>query len=111
MSRTNYEAAVDALVQASSICIITHLRPDADAVGSAAALTLALRQRGKETRTVIGQRRDISANLFSIPTVDEIELVDELPKGYDLYVTLDCGSLDRTGSVAKEIAELSLIHI
>ena len=103
MSRTNYEAAADALVQASSICIITHLRPDADAVGSAAALTLALRQRGKQTRTVIGQRREISSNLFSIPTVDEIELVDELPQGYDLYVTLDCGSLDRTGSLMEAV--------
>ncbi|OFQ36085.1 exopolyphosphatase [Corynebacterium sp. HMSC072D12] len=109
MSRTNYEAAVDALVQASSICIITHLRPDADAVGSAAALTLALRQRGKQTRTVIGQRRDISANLFTIPTVDEIELVDELPQGYDLYVTVDCGSIDRTGSVAREIEDMAAV--
>ncbi|MDO5032465.1 bifunctional oligoribonuclease/PAP phosphatase NrnA [Corynebacterium sp.] len=104
MTRALYTDAVDALVQASSVCIITHLRPDADAIGSAAALALGLRQRGKQTRTVIGQRREVSRNLLSIPTAEDIELVESLPSGYDLYVTVDCGSLDRTGLLAGELA-------
>ncbi len=34
-----------------------------------------------------------SNNLFTIPAADEIELVNTLPKGYDLYVTVDCVEL------------------
>ncbi len=30
MRRTDYQSAADAWIEASSICIITHLRPDAD---------------------------------------------------------------------------------
>ncbi|MDU3174548.1 MAG: DHH family phosphoesterase, partial [Corynebacterium striatum] len=107
MRRADYQGAADALIEASSICIITHLRPDADAIGSAAALNLALRQRGKQTRTVIGQERPISNNLFTIPAADEIELVNTLPKGYDLYVTVDCGSIDRTGALMGELEKMA----
>ncbi len=59
-------------------------------------IVVALRQRGKQTRTVIGPEHPISNNLFTIPAADEIELVNTLPKGYDLYVTVDCGSNDRS---------------
>ena len=48
MTKKQYQPAVAALHDAHSICIVTHLRPDADAIGSAAALLLALRQRGKD---------------------------------------------------------------
>lgn len=102
-----YRHAVNALSEASSICVITHLRPDADAIGSAASLLLALRQRGKEVCAVIGQDRQISRNLKSIPTAGEVALVRELPKGYDLYVTVDCGSIDRTGFLAGELKEVA----
>lgn len=100
MSRTDYAGAVNALVDAGSICVVTHVRPDADAIGSATALMLGLRQRGKEVRALIGQDREISGNLLSIPKSEEIELTQELPLGFDLYVTVDCGALDRTGYLA-----------
>ena len=37
-----YQRVVGALQAAQRVCIITHLRPDADAVGSATALSLSL---------------------------------------------------------------------
>lgn len=100
MSELNYQGVVDELAAAQRVCLITHLRPDADAIGSITALCLSLRQLGKEVRAVVGQRREISANLLSIPGARNVALVDVLPANYDLYVTLDCGSLDRTGTVA-----------
>lgn len=106
MSYPDYAGAVDALVDASSICVITHVRPDADAIGSATALVLGLRQRGKQVRALIGQEREISHNLLSIPKSEEIELVRDLPSGFDLYVTVDCGALDRTGYLAKGLERI-----
>ena len=107
MTKTQYQPAVAALQDAHSICIVTHLRPDADAIGSAAALLLALRQRSKEVCAVVGQDREISHNLYTIPAAEEVKTSRDLPEGYDLYVTVDCGSLDRTGFFAAKIEQLA----
>ena len=101
----DYRAVASALSNCRSACIIGHVRPDADAIGSLASLSLALRKNGAETLSVVGQGREISANLYSIPGCDEIQLVESLPAGFDLYVTVDCGSLDRTGAVADQLKE------
>ena len=97
--------AVGALQEADSVCIVAHLRPDADALGSMGTLRLGLEQLGKKTRCVIGQDWPISENLFTIPGTDAVEVTTSLPTGYDLYVTVDCGSLDRTGLLARDLAK------
>jgi phosphoesterase RecJ-like protein len=97
---------VGALQEADSVCIVAHLRPDADALGSMATLRLALEQLGKTTRCVVGQDWPISENLFTIPGTETVEVVTALPQGYDLYVTVDCGSLDRTGFLAPGLAKM-----
>ena len=51
---------VGALQEADSVCIVAHLRPDADALGSMATLRLGLEQLGKKTRCVVGPFRRIS---------------------------------------------------
>ena len=107
MTKKQYQPAVAALQDAHSICIVTHLRPDADAIGSAAALLLALRQQGKDVCAVVGQDREISRNLYTIPGAEDVIVSRELPEGYDLYVTVDCGSLDRTGFFADHIEQLA----
>lgn len=107
MTRKEYQDAVDAISGAQSICIITHLRPDADAIGSATALLLAMQQSGKDACAVIGQDKDFAPNLYSIPGADQVKVTRELPQGYDLYATVDCGSIDRTGLFSADIAELA----
>ncbi|APT92341.1 exopolyphosphatase [Corynebacterium phocae] len=99
-----YQRLIAALQEATRVCVIAHLRPDADAIGSATALSQGLRQLGKETEMLVGQRREISSNLMSIPGATEVRRVQELPEGFDLYVTVDCGSLDRTGYLADALS-------
>lgn len=106
MLTQDYERVAECLGQARRVCVITHLRPDADAIGSATSLAAALRQLGAHVDMVIGQRREISGNLLSIPLADEVQLVGALPAGYDVYVTVDCGSLDRTGTLASDLGAL-----
>lgn len=103
MSQDNYQAVADALLGAERICVVTHLRPDADAIGSATALCIGMRQLGKEVRSIVGQHRALSDNLLTIPRAGNVRLADSLPTDYDLYVTVDCGSLARTGSVAQQL--------
>ncbi|MGP6172944.1 DHH family phosphoesterase [Corynebacterium sp. A21] len=97
-------AAVALIDAADTVTVVGHVRSDADAIGSVSALLLALRQLGKEAIGVIGQPTPFSANLLSIPAAEGIRISDELPSS-DLVVTVDCGSIDRTGYFAEAIAE------
>lgn len=94
-----------ALIEAAeTVTVIGHVRSDADAIGSVSALLLALRQLGKQASGVVGQREPLSANLLSIPGSEGIRITDELPPA-DLIITVDCGSIDRTGFFAEAIAQ------
>lgn len=98
-----YAEAVAAVEAARSVAVVGHVRPDADAIGSVCATVRALRQLGKQAVGLIGQGRPFAANLLTIPGAEEIQLTDSLPD-VDLIITVDCGSLDRTGTLASEIS-------
>ena len=48
MSTLTYEQAAQRLLEGDDYLILTHVRPDGDTVGCAAALCTALRRAGKE---------------------------------------------------------------
>lgn len=83
--------------------MVGHIRSDADAVGSVSAMLLALRQLGKQVTGVVGQPMPFPANLLTIPAAPEIRITDALPDS-DLVITVDCGSIERTGLLAEQIA-------
>lgn len=97
-----FEAVADRLKTASVVHVVTHIRPDADAVGSASALAFALRSLGVDVDVLIGQTEPWPENLASIPGVEDVVLGQELPKD-GLVVTTDCASLDRTGRFRADI--------
>ena len=49
-----FAAAARMLVDAPSVAVVTHIKPDADAVGSACALMAGLRQLGVRANAYIG---------------------------------------------------------
>lgn len=100
-----YEAVVDKLRAAESVSIVSHLRPDADAVGSAAGLAAALKKMGKKVSAFVGQNAPISENLLTIPGAESVRPAREFTGEDELIVTVDCGSLDRTGVLAGQLAE------
>lgn len=99
----SYAEAAAAVTAARSVAVVGHVRPDADAIGSVCATVGALRQLGKEAVGLIGQTWPYAENLQTIPGAEEVQLVEELPD-VDLIITVDCGSLDRTGRLAGDIA-------
>ncbi|MDK8794456.1 bifunctional oligoribonuclease/PAP phosphatase NrnA [Corynebacterium sp. MSK044] len=88
---------------ADEVHIVTHIRPDADAVGSALGLKYALDALGVPSSVYIGQKEELPENIRTVPGVGTVALGKPLPST-GLVVTTDCASLDRTGMYHDELA-------
>lgn len=99
-----FEAAASRVRAAEKISVVAHIKPDADAIGSACALAFGLEKLGKDVQVCIGQPLPHSANMRTIPGVDRIHYAAPLPDD-GLVVTVDCASADRTGSLMPAILE------
>ncbi len=83
--------------------ILSHIRPDGDAIGSIIGLSLALQKTGKKPQIVITD--GLPRKFRFLTGADQIT---RMIKGkYDLVVTLDCADKKRVGSPT----ELPDIHI
>ena len=98
-----FAAVADRIRSAERVHVIAHVKPDADAIGSACALSKGLEKLGVDNNVYIGQSVPHSANMRTIPGVDDIIYGGELPDG-GVVVTVDCASADRTGSYLPAIS-------
>ena len=93
---TDLQAAIREKIQAASrILIVSHIRPDGDAIGSMLALGLALQDAGKQVQMVCAD--GVPATFKHLPGSDKIRT--SLEEGFDLVITVDCSDLKRTGDV------------
>ena len=80
--------------------IVSHVRPDGDAVGSQMAMAHALRDLGKDVRVV---SRDLAPPpLLVFPGVSDIEIVDRVDDPGDAVIVMESGDLLRTGVAGLE---------
>lgn len=87
-------AAIKARIEAAnSILVVSHVRPDGDAIGSLLALGLALQGAGKNVQMVLN---DGAPGAFRhLPGWDQVR---KEPQGeVDLFITVDCADFRRTG--------------
>ncbi len=87
----------DALVKAAHhVVLVTHIKPDSDAIGSLLGLAWALRQLGKDVVAAVDD--GVPSFLRFLPGADEVQyaLNDIAP---DLVIALDCGDETRMGQV------------
>lgn len=83
----------DLFSAAQTVGVVSHIRPDGDAVGSLLGLGLALRAAGKTVQTVLTD--GVPPNLRHLPGAGEV--VKRLSGQVDLAVVVDCSDLPRTG--------------
>jgi phosphoesterase RecJ-like protein len=90
----------DAIRTRERFVIVSHVRPDGDAIGSQLAMTLALRSLGKQVRAV--SRDKPPAPMLVFPGVAEIEIADRVDDPGDAVIVMECGDLQRTGIAGLE---------
>lgn len=91
------------LIGAKKIAIAGHIRPDGDCIGSCTALYLYLKQIMVETGIVqVDVYLESFGNEFHIlKSTDNIKHSYESEEEYDVFISLDSGSLDRLGNAIK----------
>lgn len=98
MDKVLLQSAADLLKQAQRILVISHIRPDGDAIGSTLGLGLSLKIAGKDVQMVSVD--GIPASFRHLPGSSQ---VTKRPDGqFDAIVLVDCADMDRVGEVLKD---------
>ena len=82
--------------------ILTHYRPDGDAIGSQLALTLLLRNLGKTVEA--WNDDDVPAKFKFLPGAKLITRPPATPKAFDVVIAIDSSNWQRVGTSAEKIA-------
>lgn len=105
---TDLHSAIQARLRAAGrVLIVSHVRPDGDAVGSLLALGLALQNAGKEVQMVLAD--GVPASLRHLPGSEQVRR--KADGEFDLVIAVDCSDLPRAGdSLAGRKPDLVLDH-
>jgi phosphoesterase RecJ-like protein len=89
---------------AADVTLLAHVSPDADALGSALALGLALRRRGAAVRVSFGAPAAVPESLRPLDSAGLVVPASEVPASPEFLVALDTGSVDRLGPLGDRVA-------
>ena len=93
MTESAWVEARESINAANHILILSHTRPDGDAIGSMLGLGEALKQAGKKVQCVL--RDGLPSRFRFLPGSGSVQTKPE--PGFDLMIVVDCGDLDRIG--------------
>ncbi|MGH3885058.1 MAG: DHH family phosphoesterase [Pseudonocardiaceae bacterium] len=96
-------AAVELIRGARDVTLVAHVQPDADALGSALALGLALHRRGVTVRVTFGELADAPESLRGLDVAGLLVPPDEVPAQPELLVALDTANSDRLGCLSDRV--------
>jgi phosphoesterase RecJ-like protein len=100
------ERAAALIADSADIVVISHERPDGDAVGSLLALTLALKEKGKNVWPVLDE--GLPEKWQFLPGADLIK--PELPGGEHLIITVDAADNHRIGGLEVSRVDVNIDH-
>ncbi|NGY57547.1 bifunctional oligoribonuclease/PAP phosphatase NrnA [Lentzea sp. NEAU-D13] len=103
LSTTIAEAA-RLLAGARDVTLLGHINPDADTLGSALAVGLALHRRGVKVRVAFGEPETVPESLKALDVAGLLVHRDSVPAQPELLVVMDTGSLQRLGPLGDRVA-------
>ena len=104
---SSFVKALSLIEKSRYILIITHVNSDADTISCALALSNYFFENKIKHKVFNVSCKNIPANLNFLSRFDKI--TDQLPKFYDLVISVDCGSKKRFGFILDE--NIPLINI
>jgi phosphoesterase RecJ-like protein len=101
MNEQTSTAVKSRLTAGQHVLVVSHVRPDGDAVGSVLGLGLSLQGAGKRVQMVLAD--GVPSSCRHLPGADQIKTSFEI--GYDTFVTVDCADFKRTGKIFADHAK------
>jgi bifunctional oligoribonuclease and PAP phosphatase NrnA len=92
---------LETIRESETICVVGHVRPDGDCIGSQLGLAMALKNQGKKV-TVWNQ--DLMPRKLSFMDTEKLDQ-PKPGKEFDLVIATDCASFERLGSVGPCIQQ------
>jgi phosphoesterase RecJ-like protein len=97
---------IDALRPCRTVCVVGHVRPDGDCVGSQLGLTLALRNAGKKVRC---WNEDRVPQKYEFLDPGGVFQKPRAGCAFDCVVATDAATFERLGKVAPRVARRKLL--
>ncbi len=95
------KSLISHLENSQTVFLATHVNPDGDALGALLALGLALQAAGRKADMY--NESPIPAVYRFLPGIDLIQREAPSPFDYETVIVLDCGDLDRVGTIVDRI--------
>lgn len=105
MSDGLIQAIGERLRTAQHIVIVSHIRPDGDAIGSVLGLGLALEKVGKSVQMVLPD--GISSTFRHLPGAQQV--VKKVIPPFDLVVAVDCADMARIGGALDGLERADIV--
>jgi phosphoesterase RecJ-like protein len=96
-----FQSIADAIHAAETIAILSHMRPDGDAIGSQLALTLSLRQLGKQV--VAWNENGLPDSFRFLRCSELITTPPTEARAFDLAIALDTATKQRLGTTLDAV--------
>lgn len=94
----DWDKLIAQLKDANSVLLVAHVSPDGDALGSALAVGLALRQLGISAVVSFDDGQlAVPASLSWMPGLELLVAVEDVPPELDVAVSFDASSIERLG--------------
>ncbi len=104
-------AAAELVGAAQDVTLVAHVNPDADALGSALALGLALQRRGATVRVTFASPAQPPEPLRALDVADLLVAPEQVPASPELLIALDTADPGRLGSLADRLGTASAVLV
>ena len=98
---------LESLKASRNVLLLTHVRPDGDAIGSLLAMGRGLALMGKTV--CLYNESPIPAIFRFLPGVEAIVSEPGPLSDYDTAVALDCSDISRMGAIAEELGQIPVL--
>ena len=96
-----FQSIADAIQAAETIAVLSHMRPDGDAIGSQLALALSLRQLGKQV--VAWNETGLPDSFRFLRYSELITMPPAEARAFDLAIALDTATKQRLGTTLNAV--------
>lgn len=107
--KEDIQAAIKSrLSTAQSVLIVSHVRPDGDAVGSLLGLGLGLQQAGRNVQMVLTD--GVPSSFKHLEGADQVRSAED--GTFDTFITLDCADFRRAGKhfASHTLPDINIDH-